>query len=126
MLVGGVGLAVDIVLFTVMLMQGIHPLLAGLLALAAATVLTWRLNRTFTFDRSGRGQGEEAMRYAGVTAAAQSTSYMVFAVLASTTLATVPQAAILVGAGIGALVSYNGHRLFAFAPLKRCAGVLRS
>ena len=126
LLVGGVGLAADIVLFTVMLMAGLHPLLAGLLALAAATVLTWRLNRTFTFERTGRGQRDEAMRYAAVTVAAQSTSYVVFAVLALTVLAAVPQAAILVGAGVGALVSYNGHRLFAFAPLKPCAGTLRS
>ena len=27
-----------------------------------------------------------------------------------------PQAALFIGAGAGALVGYNGHRLFAFAP----------
>jgi hypothetical protein len=31
-------------------------------------------------------------------------------------LAVLPQAAIIVGAAIGAVISYNGHRLFAFAP----------
>ena len=116
----------DIALFTLMLMLGLHPLLAGLAALVAATVLTWRLNRLFTFERTGRGQRDEAVRYAAVTVAAQSTSYIVFAIFASTVLASVPQAAILVGAGVGAVVSYNGHRLFAFAPLKPCAGDLRS
>jgi len=116
MVVGGVGLATDIVLFTIMAMQGVHPLVAGFLALAAATLLTWRLNRAFTFDRSGRDQGEEAVRYAAVTAVAQGTSYTVFAVLAMTVLAALPQAAIIVGAAIGAVISYNGHRLFAFAP----------
>ena len=95
-------------------------------ALSAATVLTWRLNRIFTFERTGRGQRDEAVRYAAVTVAAQSTSYIVFAILASTVFAGVPQVAILVGAGVGAVVSYNGHRLFAFAPLKPCAGTLRS
>ena len=118
MVVGGLGLASDIVLFTILAMLGAHTLLAGALALVAATVLTWRLNRTFTFDRSGRPQGEEAMRYAAVTAAAQGTSYAVFAVLAMTVLAVLPQAAIIVGAAIGAVISYNGHRLFAFAPPK--------
>ena len=126
LLVGGVGLAADIALFTLMLMLGLHPLLAGLAALVAATVLTWRLNRLFTFERTGRGQRDEAVRYAAVTVAAQSTSYIVFAIFASTVLAGLPQAAILVGAGVGAVVSYNGHRLFAFAPLKPCAGTLRS
>jgi putative flippase GtrA len=126
LLVGAVGLAADIALFTFLLVQGMQALLAGLLALAAATVLTWRLNRIFTFDRSGRRQGEEAARYAAVTAAAQSTSYAVFAVLASTVLAALPQAAIVLGAAVGAVVSYNGHRLFAFAPRKSCSGALRS
>jgi len=126
LLVGGVGLVADIALFTLMLILGLHPLLAGLAALVAATVLTWRLNRIFTFKRTGRAQRDEAVRYAAVTAAAQSTSYIVFAILASTVFAGVPQVAILVGAGVGAVVSYNGHRLFAFAPLKPCAGTLRS
>jgi putative flippase GtrA len=116
--VGGLGLVTDIILFTIAAMQGVHPLVAGFLALAAATVLTWRLNRTFTFDRSGRRQGEEAMRYVAVTAVAQGTSYAVFAVLAVTVLAVLPQAAIIAGAAVGALISYNGHRLFAFAPPK--------
>jgi putative flippase GtrA len=126
LLVGGVGLSANVALFTLLLMHGMQALLAGFLALAAATVLTWRLNRVFTFARSGRKQGEEAARYAAVTAAAQSTSYAVFAVLASTVLAALPQAAIVLGAAVGALVSYNGHRLFAFAPRRSCSGALRS
>src|SRR5262249_45434209 len=114
--VGGVGLVADIVLFTLGLWAGMHPLLAQLVALAAATVLTWRLNRTFTFDASGRTQSEEAVRYAIVTVAAQRTSYLVLSALAMTVRPRLPQAAIVAGAAIGALVSYNGHRLFAFAP----------
>jgi hypothetical protein len=31
-------------------------------------------------------------------------------------LVRLPQAAIVAGAAVGALISYNGHRLFAFAP----------
>jgi putative flippase GtrA len=123
--VGGLGLAADIALFTLILMQGVHPLIAQFLALAAATVVTWRLNRAFTFERSGRAQRDEALRYALVTAAAQSTSYAVFAVLVSTAFAALPQAAIVFGAGVGALVSYNGHRLFAFAPRKPRAAARR-
>jgi putative flippase GtrA len=116
LLVGGIGLAFDIALFTGLVVCGVNTLIAGFLALVAATVLTWRLNRAFTFDRSGRSQGAEAMRYACVTAVAQGTSYAVFAGLALTVLASLPQAAIIAGAAVGALISYNGHRLFAFAP----------
>jgi putative flippase GtrA len=94
----------------------VASLTAGLLALVVSTILTWRLNRAFTFDRTGRPQRAEAMRYALVTAVAQGTSYAVFAVLALTLLARLPQAAIVAGATVGALISYNGHRSFAFAP----------
>jgi putative flippase GtrA len=114
--VGGLGLATNVAVFTIVWMFGIPSLTAGLLALVTATILTWRLNRAFTFDRTGRPQREEAMRYAVVTAVAQGTSYAVFVVLVLTVLARLPQAAIVAGAAVGALISYNGHRLFAFAP----------
>jgi putative flippase GtrA len=114
--VGGLGLLTDITLFTLILMHWPHPLFARVLSLGAATVVTWRLNRALTFDRSGHPQTQEALRYAAVTAAAQGTSYAVFAVLTYTVFAWLPQAALLAGAAVGALISYNGHRLFAFAP----------
>jgi len=117
--VGGLGLATNIALFSIAWMLHVPSLTAGLLAAIAATVLTWQLNRVFTFDRTGRSQGEEAMRYALVTTVAQGTSYAVFAVLVLTVLAWLPQAAIVAGAAVGALISYNGHRLFAFAPRLR-------
>ena len=123
--VGGLGLLTDLVLFTIAFLHGVPALVAGLLALVAATILTWRLNRAFTFDCSGRHQGEEALRYAIVTAAAQSTSYAIFAVLLLSVLAWFPQAAIVAGAAVGALISYNDHRLFAFAPRKSCAPTQR-
>ena len=124
--VGAFGLLTNLIVFTIAATYGLHPLAAGLLALVAATLLTWRLNRAFTFDRSGRHQGEEVMRYAAVTATAQGTSYTVFAVLALTVLAWLPQAAIVIGAAAGALISYNGHRLFAFAPRKTSARIAHS
>src|SRR5262249_55213338 len=71
LLVGGIGLVFDVALFSVLVLCGMNTLIAGFLALVAATVLTWRLNRAFTFDRSGRSQRDEAMRYAAVTAVAQ-------------------------------------------------------
>jgi putative flippase GtrA len=119
--VGGLGLITDISLFTFILMHWPYPLLARVLSLGAATLVTWRLNRALTFERSGRRQRREAMRYATVTAAAQSTSYAVFAVLTFTVFAWLPQAALLIGAAAGTLISYNGHRLYAFAPRVRSA-----
>jgi putative flippase GtrA len=115
LIVGGLGLITDIGCFTLILHYGIPPLIARLISLAVATLVTWRLNRALTFDASGRRQNREAVRYATVTAVAQGTSYLVFAVLTLTVLAALPQLAIIAGAAAGALLSYNGHRLFAFA-----------
>lgn len=114
--VGTLGLITDVGAFTIIAAFGPHALIARLGSVAIATLVTWRLNRALTFDRSGRRQHEEAVRYAIVTAIAQGTSYVVFAALVLTVLASLPQAAILVGAAVGALISYNGHRLLSFAP----------
>jgi putative flippase GtrA len=114
--VGGFGLVTDLSVFTVLAVNGMHPLLARLFSLAAATLVTWRLNRALTFDRSHRHQGDEAARYAGVTVTAQGTSYAIFALLILTALASLPQVALLIGAAAGAVIGYFGHRCFAFAP----------
>jgi putative flippase GtrA len=114
--VGCIGLATDLCVFTLIAAFFPYPLAVRLASLAVATLVTWRLNRAITFARSHRAQHEEAVRYAIVTAVAQGTSYAVFATLVLTVLAWLPQAALMCGAAIGAFVSYNGHRLFAFAP----------
>jgi putative flippase GtrA len=120
--VGTAGLLTDIAVFTLIIGSGPHPLIARLASLAVATLVTWRLNRALTFDPSGRRQGEEALRYALVTATAQGTNYAVFAALVVTALAAWPQAALLAGAAAGATLSYAGHRVFSFA---RRAGLSR-
>jgi putative flippase GtrA len=114
--VGAIGLVVDVCVFTILIAHEPRPLLMRLVSLGLATLVTWRLNRALTFDPSNRHPGEEAMRYAAVTAVSQGTSYAVFAALVLTVFTSLPQAALLSGAVVGALVGYNGHRLFAFAP----------
>jgi putative flippase GtrA len=119
--VGGVGLITDIAVFTIILAHTPHPLLARLVSLAVATLVTWRLNRALTFDRTGRHPTDEAFRYAAVAAAAQGVSYAVFAVLVVTVFAAIPQLAVLVGSVAGALVSYGGQAQLAFRPHRSAA-----
>jgi putative flippase GtrA len=114
--VGGLGLITDLAIFTLIIAETPHPLLARLVSLAIATLVTWRLNRALTFDRSGRHSADEAMRYAAVAASAQAVSYAVFAALVVAAPAALPQLAVIVGAACGALVSYGGQALFAFRP----------
>jgi putative flippase GtrA len=113
---GGLGLITDLAVFTLIIAQAPHPLLARHVSLAIATLVTWRLNRALTFDRSGRRTGDEALRYATVAASAQAVSYAVFAALVVTALDALPQLAVIAGAACGALVSYSGQALFAFRP----------
>lgn len=112
--VGALGLITDLAVFTAVLAHGVHPLLARLFSIAIATVVTWRLNRALTFDRSGHRASHEAVRYAAVTGCAQGISYVTFAVLVFTAFARMPQLAVIVGAAVGALVSYKGQALFTF------------
>lgn len=114
--VGGIGLAADLCLFSIVAALGLNPLLARLVSLAFATCVTWRLNRMFTFARSGRHPGDEALRYAAVTTVAQGISYGVFAMLVLAMPHWLPQVALITGAAIGAIVSYTGHRWFSFLP----------
>jgi putative flippase GtrA len=114
--IGGIGLIADLGAFTIVTGFGVHPLIARLCSLAIATFVTWRLNRELTFDRSGRRLHDEAVRYSAVTIMAQGTSYGIFATLILTVLKPFPQLAIIIGAAVGAAVSYNGHRLLSFAP----------
>jgi putative flippase GtrA len=117
--VGGFGLITDLSVFTAIAAYDVHPLVARLFSLAAATLVTWRLNRALTFDRSYRAQGEEAARYTAVTITAQTASYSVFAVLVLTVLSRLPQAALVIGAAFSATIGYLGHRFYAFKPKAR-------
>jgi putative flippase GtrA len=119
--VGAIGLITDLGVFTGFIIYFDHPLVMRLFSLAAATLVTWRLNRALTFDASGRHPGEEAMRYVAVTLVAQGISYAVFALLVVTVLEFLPQAAVIIGAAVAAAFSYFGHRLFAFAPSRPTA-----
>src|ERR1700735_5510147 len=47
--VGGLGLITDLAVFTLIIAQTPHPLLARLFSLAIATVVTWRLQPPLTF-----------------------------------------------------------------------------
>jgi len=113
--VGGIGLLTDLTVFTLALGIDHHPLVARVVSIAVATLVTWRLNRTVTFDPTGRQQSHEALRYALVTAVAQGTNYVVFASLVMAVFTPIPQIAVLAGAIAGAGLSYAGHRLFSFA-----------
>jgi putative flippase GtrA len=115
-LVGALGLAVDAGLFALLVHHGAGEYGARALSLAVATLVTWNLNRRFTFAASGRGRSGELARYALVALSAQGLNYLVFVLLRGAVPALPALGALLCGAGAAALFSFTGQRFFTFAP----------
>jgi len=94
---------------------GLSHEVARLVSLGIATLVTWALNRQFTFGESGRRRRVELLRYAGVAVVAQSVNYVTFLGV----LEAAPQIDYRLAAVIGAVVatafSYTGQRFFTFA-----------
>ena len=115
--VGTLGLATDAGLFALLTGYGAPEFGTRALSLAVATLVTWNLNRRFTFDASGRRGSGELARYALVALSAQGLNYLTFALLRGTVPAMAAMAALLCGAGLAAVLSFTGQRLFTFAPV---------
>jgi putative flippase GtrA len=114
--VGGAGLATDTSVFTLLSHLGEGRAVARAASIAAATALTWTLNRRVTFRPSGRRAREELARYAGVALVAQGTNYALFLVLSALAPGLHPLALIPVCSVVSAAIAYTGQRLFTFRP----------
>lgn len=114
--VGLAGLAADTVIFNLLHAVGLSPAVARVLSLGAATVLTWTLNRRFSFARTGRREAGELGRYVLVALGAQGLSYAIFLTLASVAPEVPLTISLWIGAVLAAAASYAGQRWFTFAP----------
>ena len=123
--VGCGGLAADAACYTALAAGGAPDALARALSLAVATLVTWRLNRRFTFPESGRHPGHEALRYAGVALCAQGFNYGLFLGLRAAMPQAWPLACLLVSAVSAAAFSFVGQSLVTFASPLRGARPLR-
>lgn len=112
--VGCGGLALDAGLFSALANEGVPEPLARAVSLGAATLLTWRLNRRFTFGDSRRLQPFEGGWYVAVALGAQGLSYLVFLTLRALMPDWPALAALLVGAAIATAFSYSGQRFLTF------------
>jgi putative flippase GtrA len=87
---------------------------ARLVSLAIATVVTWRLNRRFTFNPSGRGNHAEALRYAVVALCAQGFNLAVFLAIRALIPALPALGALGVSAVLATGFSFTGQSLVTF------------
>jgi len=116
LVVGVGGLTVDIAVLWLLERMGLGHALARAASLCVATMVTWALNRQFTFGDSGRDARAELGRYALVALVAQSVNYLVFLGVCAAWPAVNHSLAALVGAVVATVFSYSGQRFFTFAP----------
>src|SRR3978361_592966 len=76
--VGVCGLAVDVGVLWALESGGVSHVAARAVSLGLATVVTWLLNRSFTFGASERSRRHEFGRYGLVALVSQSLNYLIF------------------------------------------------
>jgi putative flippase GtrA len=123
--VGVIGLAVDNGVYSLAFMELNSAPLSRALSLGCATVVTWSLNRRFTFRASGRSASEESLRYGFVAFVAQGVNYTTFLLVTDMLPTLSHHVAILFSAIIATFFSFSGHFIFSFAPTKVGASLSR-
>lgn len=114
LIVGFGGLAVDSGVFMVLNSHTFDRPVARAISLIVATLFTWRANRLFTFEASGRAQHNELARYGLVALGAQGFNYLLFLTLSAMAPTVHPILLIAACAATAALLSYTGQRFFTF------------
>lgn len=118
--VGAIGFVIDALflqLFAVML--GVNIYLARLLAFVPATLVTWLLNRRWSFGvgpSTAAHKRREYSKYFAVQCCGVAVNFAVFSVLVMLLPALIryPVLPLAVGSAFGLIVNYTGSRLWVF------------
>lgn len=114
-LAGGAGFLVDAGVLALLLhATPLGPLPARVVAIAAAMLFTFWMNRTFTFGRSGRGIAAEGARYGSVGLGAALLNYAVYAALVLAFPALSPLLAVAAASLVAMTWSFLGYSRFVF------------
>jgi putative flippase GtrA len=114
--VGLIGLSTDTLVYMALFRNGVPVALARGLSLGVATLVTWQLNRRFTFDPSRRHALQEAVRYTSVALIAQGMNYGLFLIIVAAVPGLFHPIAILISSACATVFSFTGQYLFTFVP----------
>jgi putative flippase GtrA len=115
LVVGVGGLSVDVaVLWLMKDGAGLSHAWARVVSLCVATLVTWALNRHFTFGESGGSRRWELLRYIAVAAVAQSVNYVTYLAVLEAAPHIDYRLAAVIGAVVATGFSYTGQRFFTF------------
>ncbi|MCM2291713.1 GtrA family protein [Allorhizobium sp. BGMRC 0089] len=113
--VGSFGFVIDVSLFFLLLHHtGVGPFAARGLAIAAATMIAWLLNRRFTFGASKRAIVVEGFRYGSVGSIAALVNFGLYSGLLLAMPALNPYAALIIASLSATALSYIGYGRFVF------------
>jgi len=113
-LVGTIGFIVDAGTLTSLITTGLSPFPARIISMLLATVVTWRLNRSFTFAPSNTSQASEGLRYVAVALTTLTLNYLTFVAALLTIPNLMPAIAVAIATAVSMWVSYVGYSLIAF------------
>ena len=115
--VGGVGFIVDAGTLWLFLSQGFNPFLARGLSFPTAVLVTWVLNRSWTFASSApQGRIRELRGYIAVQLTGAAVNYAAYSAVIGGLGASAPVifAGVVVGSVVGMFVNFWGARRFVF------------
>ena len=113
-LAGLLALSTDALILKGLTRFGWHPLLARIVAIAIAMIVSWLVNRTVTFAMAGRPTFREYLRFATVSWSAQAVNYVVFGAVILLRPATPLLLALVIASCVAMFVSYFGFRYGVF------------
>lgn len=126
LVVGTVGFAVDGGMVWVLVSGGMDPLVARCFSFPMAVLVTWWLNREWTFTSSSRklASRHQIAAYIAVQLIGGSANFVAYAAVLSFITPTPPNAlmAFALGSALGLIVNFTGAKWFVFAPSTRTVG----
>ncbi|HEY9035711.1 MAG TPA: GtrA family protein [Pseudomonadales bacterium] len=121
--VGGCGFVVDAAVLAVAVHgYGMGPIAARIISFSVAVMVTWLLNRTFTFnEETMHGPTRELVLYVLVSVTGFASNFTVYAALiyAFEWAAQYPVVALVPSSLLAAFVNYLGSARIAFRPAKK-------
>ena len=112
--VGIAGFVTDAAVLSTLVHQGLDPFSARLISMALAAIVTWRLNRAFTFGASETSQASEGARYVAVAVSAALVNYAIYAGILLAFPDLIPAIALVFSTAVSMWVSYIGYSRVAF------------
>ncbi|MGO4565734.1 GtrA family protein [Rhizobium sp. 2YAF20] len=112
---GGVGFIVDVSILMLLLhFTSLGPFGARAISIPMAVIAAWMLNRTFTFDRSGRSLAVEGFRYGSIGVTSALLNYALYSALLMSTPILRPTVALVLASAAATGFSFFGYSRFVF------------